>query len=73
MARKFGHQLKVGDTLEVWWKPRRDTITALRPFTGPLADLWPEGAKIVSFAILQGGMTIGGNDVFEVILDCECD
>ena len=26
--RKLGKHLKVGDTIEVWWRPSRDTILA---------------------------------------------
>jgi len=32
-------QLRIGDTIETWWRPGRDTITGLRPYTGPLACL----------------------------------
>lgn len=49
-------ELQVGDTIEVWWSPRRDTITRLSPYTGPLACL--KGAKIASFALNRVGMTL---------------
>lgn len=51
-----GADLRVGDTIEVWWAGNRDTITALRPYTGPLACL--EGARLADFALLKTGMTI---------------
>jgi len=35
----FGHELQVGDVLEVWWRPGRDTIMALTPYEGPLKAL----------------------------------
>lgn len=51
-----GADLRVGDTIEVWWAGNRDTITALRPYTGPLACL--QGARLAEFALLKTGMTI---------------
>lgn len=51
-----GANLRVGDTIEVWWAGNRDTVTALRPYTGPLACL--KGARLAEFALLKTGMTI---------------
>lgn len=65
--RKFGHELKVGDTISTWWAPQRDTIIALKPYTGPLAGLFPKGAQLASFALLKTGMTIDNSDLFTVI------
>jgi hypothetical protein len=65
--RATGAELKIGDTIEVWWKPRRDTIISLRPYTGRLAYLWETGAQIASFAICTGGMTVGNDEIFEVV------
>lgn len=62
-----GAQLRVGDTIAVWWAPGRDTITKLEPYTGPLAHLWPDGARIATFAICQGGMTVGNGDREELV------
>lgn len=56
--RCLGSTLRVGDVIEVWWQPNRDTIIALRPYTGPLKHLWKHGAQIADFAILETGMTI---------------
>ena len=53
-----GTELKVGDTIETWWKPNRDTITSLRPYHGPLNYLWDGKAQIATFALLKTGMTI---------------
>jgi hypothetical protein len=69
--RVFGKQLKVGDTIEVWWtiagyKPRQDTITSLEPYRGPL-KIWKEGAQIAGFALSRVGMTIDNGDIYEVI------
>ena len=67
MGRILGSDLKVGDTIEVWWVPRRDTITALQPYTRPLAHIFPKGALLADFAINQSGMTIERDHDFAVI------
>ena len=64
---KSGKELKVGDTLAVWWKGKRDTVTKLTPYTGPLAYLFPEGAQLAEFAVFSVGMTIDNSDDYEVI------
>jgi hypothetical protein len=64
MMTVSGSELKVGDTIEVWWTPRRDTIVGLKPYTGPLANLFPEGAQIAEFALLKTGMTIDNSDLY---------
>jgi len=58
MKRKQGKDLKTGDVLKVWWKPRRDAIVSIAPYGGSLAHLFPEGASIASFALCASGMTI---------------
>lgn len=62
-----GKDLRVGDTIETWWAPGRDTITELRPYRGPLAYLWPEGARIAAFALFKVGMTIEPQADFVVL------
>jgi hypothetical protein len=59
-------ELRVGDTIRVWWQPGRDTVTALAPYKGRLKCLG-ETAQIAFFALLQSGMTISANDRFEVV------
>lgn len=54
----YGSDLKVGDTIETWWHPGRDTITDLFPYIGPLAHLWQGTARIAAFALNNVGMTI---------------
>lgn len=67
MTKVKGSALRVGDTLSVWWAGGRDTITAIRPYHGTSASLFPEGAQIASFAINQGGMTVLNGDLYEVV------
>lgn len=62
--RVLGRDLKVGDTIEVWWSPRRDTILSLRPYTGRLT-CFKAGAKLAEFALNQTGMTIE-NDHYSI-------
>lgn len=71
MTRVLGSELQVGDTIEVWWQPHRDTITELRRYDGPLAYLFPKGAKIATFALLKGGMTIENDEYFELIASAQ--
>lgn len=66
--RVFGRDLKVGDVIEVWWKPGLDRITRLRPYEGPLTNLFPHGAQIASFALLRVGMTIDNGDWYRIVV-----
>jgi hypothetical protein len=63
----YGKDLRIGDTIEVWWTPGRDTITGLRPYTGNLAHLFREGAQLAEFAICKTGMTIDNASPFVVV------
>lgn len=67
--RVSGRALKVGDTIEVWWPPKRDTITALRPYSG--AAKYSEGARIATFAIHTGGMTIDNGGLYTLATNPE--
>ena len=67
--RKLGKHLKVGDTIEVWWRPGRDTILAVDAYDGPLAYVWEAqgGARLAAFAINRSGMTIEPGERFIVV------
>jgi len=68
--RTPGKQLRVGDTIEVWWANGRDTITGLRPYHGLLSPLWDKyggGAKLADFALNKTGMTIEPQIIFAVL------
>jgi hypothetical protein len=60
-----GADLRVGNMIEVWWKPGFDIITELRPYTGPLARLFPDGAQLATF-ITKASMTIDNADLYNV-------
>ena len=63
----FGKDLNVGDVIETWWRPNRDTILALRPYNGPLSYLFPQGARLATFAMNKSGMTVDNGDQFKRI------
>jgi hypothetical protein len=62
---KSGLELKVGDTIKVWWGNGRDTIIALRKYDGALASLWEGKAQIADFALNKVGMTIEPELMYE--------
>lgn len=66
--RIFGREIKPGDTIEVWWTPQRDTVISLRPYNGPLAHLFKDGAQLAEFALNKVGMTIDNGDLFTRIV-----
>jgi len=66
--RIYGHELKVGDTIEVWWNGGRDIICG-RKETPKYAqkfydDNFPHGAWFAEFVLLRTGMTIDNNDIY---------
>lgn len=61
------NQLKVGDTIEVWWRPGRDTITTIEPYKGPLLATLGIGTKIARFALNPVGMTLEAGAIFNRI------
>ena len=62
--RVFGSELRAGDTIETWWAPNRDTITALKPYRGVYENDILKGAQIASFALNKTGMTIEARALF---------
>lgn len=65
-VRILGKNLRVGDVIEVGYG-RRDTITALKPYTGTYRNS-PEfaGCRLADFAQSKVGMTILAGDVFTI-------
>ncbi len=63
MAKITGSEIKVGDVLNLWLGKVR--VVALKPYTGPLAHLFPQGAQLADFD-QKGGMTIDNGDFYEV-------
>lgn len=56
--------LCVGDTIEVWWKPGKDTITAISPYDGNLSDIM---CGVATFALSEVGMSLEIGSYFEVV------
>lgn len=67
MQSVMGAHLRVGDTVEVWWPPKRDMIIAIRPYTDGISHVFPHGAQIATFALNVSGMTIDNGGVYRVI------
>jgi hypothetical protein len=61
-------QIKVGDVIVVWWAPGRDTITGLKPYTGPLLDALGKGTMIAEFAQNKTGMTMDTHSRYNKIV-----
>ncbi len=59
-----GIELKVGDVIATWAGKKR--IVGFKDYNGPLAHLWPEGARLADFDI-GVGMTIANSDLVETI------
>jgi len=70
----LGKNLKVGNTIKVWWdrsdrgaKPNEDKIVKLTKYDGPLNHIFKHGARIAEFAYSKVGMTIPNDEVYEVV------
>lgn len=68
VAVVLGSELKVGDTIKVWWKPNRDVIVSLVPYRGRYERQpdW-QGVRSATFGVLKIGMTIFPGETFEKI------
>ena len=62
-----GIELKVGDKIAVWWKPKYDVVTGFKPHPKYDEMFNTKGARIASFAISELGMTIPPNGEYELI------
>jgi len=67
--RTHGKQLRIGDTIEVWWGKTAETRSpACNHTTAPLSHLWDKyggGARLADFAVNKVGMTIEPQIVFQ--------
>lgn len=61
-TRVKGKDLRQGDVVAVWWKPRQDTVTGFRPYVGPHAGF----SRIAEFVQVKG-MTIEDEGYYEVL------
>lgn len=69
MAKVYGRDLREGMRVKTWFMPNGTAVLGAEPYKGPLAFLWPTGARIVSFNsnTKSGctGMTCGNDELFE--------
>ena len=56
--------LRVGDTIEVWWKPGQDTITSIKPYVGNLSGIM---CGVATFALSEIGMSLESGSFHEVM------
>jgi len=59
------YELKIGDTIEVWWAPRKDRIVNIRPYDGMLDCM--KGGFILEFAQNNTGMTAAPKEYFTLL------
>jgi hypothetical protein len=59
-----GREIRVGDVVDVWWKPRRDVVVDLVSYD---CTVYPEGARIATFAS-DLRMTIPDDERFQVVV-----
>lgn len=59
------HELRVGDTIRVWWPPGRDTIVRLDPVCRAVAGGAGEGTLLADFVLSPTGMTLEAGAWFE--------
>lgn len=66
MKTVLGKDLKVGMTIEIWSETHLDTITELNPYKGPLAYLFPKGAKVAK-CLHGSGLIIDNSDDYKTL------
>ena len=63
---KLGKELRVGDVIKTWWRPGRDRIARLEPYTGPLLPILGEGTQLAAFDLNRTGMTLVAGEMYEL-------
>jgi len=62
-------EIKVGDVLLLWTENGKPySVKAIVPYRGPLAYLWPEGVRSATFAAGLPGITLGNNELWEIVV-----
>jgi hypothetical protein len=69
MKQIRGSRIKIGTRVKLWFMSNGTTAVSVRDYNGPLAHLWPNGARIIGFVSnTKRGiteMTVPNNDLFE--------
>jgi len=71
MASIEGREIVPGTRVKTWFMPGGTiALEGIHDYHGPLAALWPKGARIIGFAAMTRSgclsMTVGNDDLFEV-------
>jgi hypothetical protein len=70
MAYINGCDIKEGSRIKTWFMPKGTAAISFDEYRGPLAHLWPHGARIIGFnATTTSGvmaMTVGNDDRLEL-------
>ena len=70
MAKIRGSDIKEGTRIKTWFMPGGTMALSFEEYRGPMAYLWPKGARIISFAATTKsgvlGMTVENDDLFEL-------
>jgi hypothetical protein len=65
-----GRDLKEGTRVKTWFMPDGTNVLTIEPYRGPLAYLWPDGARIIGFnSRTPSGvtaMTVGNSELLEL-------
>lgn len=62
----FGSSLRIGDTIKIWFKPYRVTVTSLDTHPDP-NGVFNGDARLAKFGQTDLGMTIEPNARFELL------
>lgn len=69
MGQILGRDIKEGTRIKTWFMPMGTSAISIETYNGPLAYLFPNGAKIIGFnAATRSGslsMTCGNDELFE--------
>ncbi len=70
MTHIFGRDLQINSRVKTWFMPGGTFVLSIDMYRGPLEHLWPDGARIVSFASCtrsgSTGMTVGNDELLEL-------
>lgn len=70
MAYVLGRDIKTGTRIKTWFMPKGTSAEGFADYHGPLAYLWPNGARFIAFnsASPSGltSMTVGNDDLLEL-------
>jgi hypothetical protein len=70
MSQIVGRDIRLNTRVKTWFMPGGTFVVSLEEYRGPLAHLWPSGARIIGFASSTRsgvtGMTVGNDELLEL-------